>query len=148
VINRPADAIARRARISRSMAGPRAISRALSPIVHKGGAPVPLHPYPRINISAPHARACGYRISATPATRRQWNISSAPNENTIANCLVVNGNTIDCKNAIQTNNVELDDRGMIYIADRAGAGMHILRLSGEAKEVVREDDREHEGNHD
>jgi hypothetical protein len=36
VINRPADAIARRARISRSMAGSRAISRALSPIVHKG----------------------------------------------------------------------------------------------------------------
>jgi hypothetical protein len=42
VINRPADAIARRARISRSIAGSRAISRALSPIVHKGGAPAPL----------------------------------------------------------------------------------------------------------
>jgi hypothetical protein len=34
--------------------------------------------------------------------------------------------------AIQTNNVELDDRGFIYIADRAGTGMHILRLTGEA----------------
>jgi hypothetical protein len=62
-----------------------------------------------------------------------------PNENTIANCLVVNGNNVDCKNAIQTNNVELDDRGLIYIADRAGTGMHILRLTGEAREVVRED---------
>jgi len=34
--------------------------------------------------------------------------------------------------AIQTNNVELDDRGYIYIADRAGTGMHILKLTGEA----------------
>jgi hypothetical protein len=54
---------------------------------------------------------------------------------------VVNGNQVDCKNAIQTNNVELDDRGLIYIADRAGTGMHILRLTGKAKEVVSEDDR-------
>ena len=63
----------------------------------------------------------------------------APNENTIANCLVVNGNQRDCKNAIQTNNVELDDRGFIYIADRAGTGMHILGLTGKAREVVGED---------
>ncbi len=34
--------------------------------------------------------------------------------------------------AIQTNNVELDDRGFIYIADRAGTGMHILKVTGEA----------------
>jgi hypothetical protein len=69
----------------------------------------------------------------------------APNKNTIANCLVVNGNNVDCKNAIQTNNVELDDRGLIYIADRAGTGMHILQLTGKAKEVVSEDDdQEHE----
>jgi hypothetical protein len=63
----------------------------------------------------------------------------APNENTIANCLVVNGEQIDCKNAVQTNNVELDDRGLIYIADRAGTGMDILRLTGKAKQVVEED---------
>jgi hypothetical protein len=35
-------------------------------------------------------------------------------------------------NAIHTNNVELDDRGLIYIADRAGTGMHIIKLTGEA----------------
>ena len=35
-------------------------------------------------------------------------------------------------NAIHTNNVELDDRGLIYIADRAGTGMHIIELTGEA----------------
>jgi hypothetical protein len=35
-------------------------------------------------------------------------------------------------NAIHTNNVELDDRGLIYIADRDGTGMHIIKLTGEA----------------
>ena len=35
-----------------------------------------------------------------------------------------------CKIAIQTNNVEVDDRGYIYIVDRANTGMHILELTG------------------
>ena len=35
-----------------------------------------------------------------------------------------------CKVAIQTNNVEVDDRGYIYIVDRANTGMHILTLTG------------------
>ena len=35
-----------------------------------------------------------------------------------------------CKMAIQTNNVEVDDRGYIYIVDRANTGMHILELTG------------------
>ncbi len=38
-----------------------------------------------------------------------------------------------CKVAIQTNNVEVDDRGYIYIVDRANTGMHILELSGVAR---------------
>jgi hypothetical protein len=46
--------------------------------------------------------------------------------------------------AIQTNNVELDDRGYIYIADRAGTGMHILRLTGAARAAVAGDDDDHE----
>jgi len=29
-----------------------------------------------------------------------------------------------CKVAIQTNNLEVDDRGYIYIVDRANTGMH------------------------
>jgi hypothetical protein len=39
-------------------------------------------------------------------------------------------------NAIQSNNVEVDDRGYIYLADRAGTGMHIIKLTGEAVKVV------------
>ena len=50
----------------------------------------------------------------------------------------VNANTFPTggKVVIQTNNVEVDDRGYIYTADRAGSGMHILRLSGAAAQIV------------
>ena len=41
-----------------------------------------------------------------------------------------------CKVAIQTNNVEADDRGFIYLADRANTGLHIVRLTGEAAKIV------------
>jgi hypothetical protein len=41
-----------------------------------------------------------------------------------------------CVKGIQTNNVEVDDRGYIYGADRAGAGLHILELSGTARQVA------------
>ena len=41
-----------------------------------------------------------------------------------------------CKIAIQTNNVATDDRGYIYIVDRADTGLHILRLSGSAKNIL------------
>ncbi|HTP95529.1 MAG TPA: hypothetical protein VMK05_06740 [Burkholderiales bacterium] len=40
------------------------------------------------------------------------------------------------KRAIQTNNVEVDDRGYIYIVDRANTGMHILELTGPARAVA------------
>ena len=41
-----------------------------------------------------------------------------------------------CNFAIQTNNVEVDDRGFIYIVDRANTGMHILELTGKARELM------------
>jgi hypothetical protein len=37
---------------------------------------------------------------------------------------------------IQTNNVATDDRGYIYIVDRADTGLHVLRLEGEAAEII------------
>jgi len=42
-----------------------------------------------------------------------------------------------CKVAIQTNNLEVDDRGYIYIVDRANTGMHILQVTGAAREIAR-----------
>ncbi len=40
------------------------------------------------------------------------------------------------RSVIQTNNVEIDGRGLIYLVDRAGAGMHIVRLTGPAADIV------------
>ena len=40
------------------------------------------------------------------------------------------------KRAIQTNNVDVDDRGYIYIVDRANTGMHILQLTGAARGIA------------
>ncbi|MGE0558996.1 MAG: LVIVD repeat-containing protein [Burkholderiales bacterium] len=37
---------------------------------------------------------------------------------------------------VTTNNVEVDDRGYIYIVDRHGLGMHVLELTGKARRVA------------
>lgn len=37
---------------------------------------------------------------------------------------------------VTTNNVEVDDRGYIYIVDRHGLGLHILRFTGAARQVA------------
>jgi hypothetical protein len=69
-----------------------------------------------------HPREVGYYIPAT-------------NEDTTPSCLNVGGEQ-RCKTAVQTNNVEVDDRGYIYIVDRVKTGMHILELTGEARQIV------------
>jgi hypothetical protein len=50
-------------------------------------------------------------------------------------CIKVDGQD-RCKVAIQTNNVEVDDRGYIYIVDRADTGLHILELTGDARKIA------------
>ena len=49
---------------------------------------------------------------------------------------VKDGDKESCKVAIQSNNVETDDRGYIYVADRANTGLHILELTGKAKKIA------------
>ena len=66
-----------------------------------------------------------------------------PNENTMSFCVdgishpdgdpVI---TSDCNKVIQTNNVEIDDRGYIYMLDRRGTGLHIVALTGAAHDIV------------
>ena len=56
-------------------------------------------------------------------------------EKTDKRCVKVDGQD-RCKTAIQTNNVETDERGYVYIVDRANTGMHILELGGEARQVA------------
>jgi hypothetical protein len=70
----------------------------------------------------------------------------APNENSVPQCS--NSNTEEggefgtqtatstCRKVGVTNNVEVDDRGLIYTADRPGGGLHIVRLTGYAKDIV------------
>jgi hypothetical protein len=50
-------------------------------------------------------------------------------------CIKIDGND-RCKVAIQTNNVEVDERGLIYLADRADTGLHIVELTGAAKAIT------------
>lgn len=56
-------------------------------------------------------------------------------ENTIELCREIDG-VNRCAAAIQTNNVNIDDRGYIYAVDRSHTGLHILELTGEARELV------------
>jgi hypothetical protein len=59
----------------------------------------------------------------------------APNANTEPSCVKTEGGE-RCKVSIQTNNVEVDDRGFIYMTDRNKTGMHILELTGTARAVA------------
>src|SRR5262245_46694152 len=69
-----------------------------------------------------HPREVGYFIPAiTDATDKR--------------CVTMDGRE-RCKTAIQTNNVETDERGFIYIVDRANTGMHILAVEGEARRIA------------
>ncbi len=56
-------------------------------------------------------------------------------EATDKRCIKVDG-ADRCKTAIQSNNVETDDRGYIYVVDRANTGMHILELTGETRAIA------------
>jgi hypothetical protein len=69
-----------------------------------------------------HPKEIGYYIPAV-------------NEKTDKRC-VGSGAAERCKVAIQTNNVEVDDRGYIYIVDRANTGLHILELTGDARKAA------------
>ena len=70
-----------------------------------------------------HPREVAYYIPATTA-------------NTDKRCVTLATGQERCKIAIQTNNVEVDDRGYIYAVDRANTGMHVLELTGEARRVA------------
>jgi hypothetical protein len=55
--------------------------------------------------------------------------------NTIESCIEIAG-ARECRRAIQTNNVNLDDRGYIYALDRASTGLHIVELTGAARAIA------------
>ncbi len=63
----------------------------------------------------------GHYIPAVTANTEKRCLESAPEK---------------CKVAIQSNNVEVDDRGFVYIGDRANTGLHIVELTGAARRVA------------
>ncbi len=68
--------------------------------------------------------------------RRVAYFIQAPNKNTISTCGTYQGNTNYCRNAIFSDLGEVDDRGYIYNLDRAGSGMTVLKLTGDALAAV------------
>jgi hypothetical protein len=88
-----------------------------------------------------HPKEAGYYIPAT-------------DENTEERCADIDGVEV-CQTAIQTNNVEVDDRGYIYLVDRANTGMHIVELTGKARKIAdlpfdkdrKHGDRKHDRKH-
>jgi hypothetical protein len=55
--------------------------------------------------------------------------------NTAESCVEIDG-VRHCDRAIQTNNVNIDDRGYIYALDRAKSGLHIVELTGAARAIA------------
>ncbi len=68
--------------------------------------------------------------------RRVGYFIQAPNKNTISTCGKYQGNTNYCRNATFSDLGEVDDRGYIYNMDRAGSGLTVLKLTGDALQVV------------
>jgi hypothetical protein len=56
--------------------------------------------------------------------------------NTDYRCGPYQGNPNVCRRVIQTNNVATDDRGYIYVVDRADTGLHVLQLTGAAEQII------------
>lgn len=59
----------------------------------------------------------------------------AVTDKTTESCIKIDG-VEHCDKAIQTNNVNVDDRGYIYALDRASTGLHIVELTGAAREIA------------
>jgi hypothetical protein len=69
-----------------------------------------------------HPKEIGYYIPAINDKTDKRCVGSGANER--------------CKVAIQTNNVDVDERGYVYIVDRANTGLHILELTGDARKAM------------
>ena len=60
----------------------------------------------------------------------------AVTRNTDFRCGPYQGNPNVCRQVVQTNNVATDDRGCVYIVDRANTGLHVLELEGDSQNII------------
>jgi hypothetical protein len=74
--------------------------------------------------------------------RRVAYFIQAPNKNTRESCGTYRDNAHYCRKATFSDLGEVDDRGYIYNLDRAGSGLTILQLTGDALKVVEGQERE------
>ena len=81
-------------------------------------------------------RACARSTCAIPMRPRRSAISFRRSRKRPTSAASGSTASRKCKTAIQTNNAETDDRGYIYIVDRANTGMHVLELTGEARAIA------------
>lgn len=58
------------------------------------------------------------------------------NQNAEQNCATRADGVTSCSYTIGTNNAATDDRGLVYIVDRYGSGIHILELTGKPREAL------------
>lgn len=65
----------------------------------------------------------------------------ATTDDTVERCVQLDDDPAPdrCKTAIQTNNLETDDRNYVHAVDRANTGLHIVTVTGEARQIMRED---------
>ena len=80
--------------------------------------------------------ACVRSTFAIRSTRRRSAITSPQRPRRPTSAASDEGADERCKVAIQSNNVEVDDRGYVYVVDRANTGMHIVELTGAARRVA------------
>ncbi|HEY3554315.1 MAG TPA: hypothetical protein VGL67_04335, partial [Casimicrobiaceae bacterium] len=66
---------------------------------------------------------------------RMWDIREPQAPREVA-FYVPEADALTSTDGYMTNNVEIDDRGYIYVVDRNGAGMDILQLTGCASQVL------------
>lgn len=60
----------------------------------------------------------------------------ATTEKTAKRCVTTDGGGPARSPAIQTHNVETDERGSVCLADRANTGVRIVKLAGEVRKIV------------
>ena len=82
-------------------------------------------------------RAIDIRDPFSPKEAAFYIPATTPDTDVRCTTVTIQGKSVEiCNFVIQTNNVEVDERGFIYMIDRANTGLHILELTGAALKML------------